>query len=208
LDDHSSDSFLSKLSELILKFDFRVDLVNLEESGYKNSAFQQYKKASECEYLTYIVEDDYFHSDDAITELWNSFHYFSQIASFNEVGIFPFDCPDRYNIQRESLSASKIFYGNNRYWRTTKHTTITSLYHSNTIRRYFPVFEKLALEYPQVNESNTINLLYNNMVDYGGPITMFSPIPSLAIHMSYEEPLSINTSMFNWKEKWTQINDY
>jgi hypothetical protein len=207
-DDHSSSSFIDKLPSLSSQFNLKVDVINLEETGYNNSAFQQYKKASQCEYLTYIVEDDYFHSEDAIAELWNSFHYFTKFIPFGEVGIFPFDCPDRYDIQREPISSCKLFYGNGRYWKTVKHTTITSLYHSHTIRRYFPIFEKLALDYPKVNESNTINLLYNNMVEHDGPITMFSPIPSLAIHMSYDEPISINTSMFNWKEQWAQINDY
>jgi hypothetical protein len=73
-------------------------------------------------------------------------------------------------------------------------------------KAYFPVFKKLALGYGYgVEESDTINHLYNNLVEHGGPVTLFSPIPSLAVHLSYEAPTEITTEMFNWKTRWEEV---
>lgn len=205
LDDHSSEDFLARVQAYSDKIGLGVELIQLEESGYNNSAYQQYVKAREAKYLVYIVEDDYFHAPEAILELWNSYHYFREFVPFGELGIFPYDCPDRYDINREYIQPTKLFYGNGRYWRTITQTTITAMYSADSIRRHFPIFEKLALEYPKVNESNTINLLYNNLVQYAGPITMFSPIPSLAIHMSYEKPITLTSSMNDWNSAWNNF---
>lgn len=202
LDDHSTEEFLTAISALAKKFDLEVDLENLLGVGFNNSAYQQFLEASRVSGLVYVVEDDYFHSDDAILEMYSAYHYFKNFIPFNEVAIFPYDCPDRYDLNREPNKPCRLFYGNGRYWKTVTSTTNTIFCNSEVIRNYFPIYEKLALEYPKVNESNTINTLYNDLISHAGPVTVFSPIPSLAIHMSYEEPITLTTKLNNWKVDW------
>ena len=64
---------------------------------------------------------------------------------------------------------------------------------------------KLALEYPNVNEQHTINRLYRSFSNMGGPLTCFNPIPSLAYHLSYAEPVAIKTDNLNWKALWDTV---
>lgn len=201
-DDHSSEEFLTALSAILSDCINPVEIINLQERGFNNSAHKQFLKATESEYLVYLVEDDYFHAENAIVEMWNAYHFFKQRQPFSEVSIFPYDCPDRYDQAREAMSPTMLFKGGERYWRTVTQTTNTMFISAESIRKYFKVFETLALEYPKVNESNTINLLYNNGVTHGGPITVYSPIPSLAYHMSYETPVVLTNSMRDWKEEW------
>ena len=64
------------------------------------------------------------------------------------------------------------------------------------------MYEKLALLYPTENEGTTINKLYKSFGKIDGNITVFSPIPSLAYHLSYQEPTVIMTDTLQWRDIW------
>lgn len=200
LDDHSSTAFLSDLDNILQNSFHPYEIINLEEYGFNNSAFEQFKAGLDAEGIVYFIEDDYFHAPDAISSMLAFMQDAQNILPFHPVAIYPYDCTHRY----WSVDSTKLFYHNMRYWRTVKYSANTLMIHSNVLRTYFPLFEKLAKEYPAENEDTTINMLYNNMVEHGGPITCFSPIPSCAIHMSYdnEAPTVLTNTFTNWKKEW------
>ena len=202
LDDHSSSEFLDELSNVLDKSFHSTEIVYLEGEGFNNSAYEQFKAGLDAEDLVYFVEDDYFHCKDAISSMLNFYRVISTTVQ-QHVVIHPYDCTHRY----WSVDPTKIFFFENRYWRTITYTSNTLLTHSSVIKNYWPVFELLGKEYPRVNEDTTINRLYNNMVMHGGPITCFNPMPSVAYHMSYENeaPNVITNTFTDWKKEW---NDY
>ena len=204
LDDHSDIDFLEKLNKVLQHSKHSVFINNLEQEGANYSWYTQFKEGSYSEELVYYVEDDYFHCDNAISSMMEFFSsgVTDDYKKFNGMVIYPYDCPHRYWPRLHD--AARIFYQGNRYWRTINHTAGTFMIHSNSIRNFWPVFESLALNYPALKESETINLLYSNLVTHGGPLACFSPIPSVAFHMSYanEPPNILETKFSNWKEEW------
>jgi len=90
--------------------------------------------------------------------------------------------------------------GGQRHWRTNTHTTCTFLTTPGVIRREWDLFEKFAKNYmkdPQVSEENTINLAWNKP-----NVQLFSPIPSLALHMQFKEQMDRTVI---WKQLWDMI---
>lgn len=205
LDDHSDIEFLNKLQTIVLhKSRHPVELRNLEIEGFNYSLHEQFKEALSTDDLIYFVEDDYFHCDDAIESMIS--FYESDITDsykkFNFMAIYPYDCPHRYWPQL--IDPTLMFYHSNRYWRTITHTAGTVMLHSNVVKNFWNIFEALAVNYPNVKESNSINLLYSNLVQHGGPVACFSPIPSVAQHISYqnEAPNILTTKFTNWEQDW------
>jgi len=199
LDDNSDVNFLIKLDKLLSSCSKSVDLIQLDESGFNNSAYQQFKLASECKDLVYTVEDDYLHEEDAIDNMIVAYNYFFSVFKLGTV-IFPFDCPFRYESGKEEHTL--LLHDGTRYWRQVKHTSYTILTHSSIFKKHLDVFSKLALEYPKVNEEHTINKLYKSVISNEGELCVFNPIPSVAYHLSYQEPVSIKTTHLNWKNLW------
>lgn len=206
LDDHSAEDFLIRLSSLVGKSRYPIDIVSLKGIGFNNSALAQFKEGLAAEELVYFVEDDYFHTDDAINSMLA--FYQSDITNsyrrFNSMALHPYDCPHRY--WPTLADPTLLFYHNNRYWRTIQHTSNTVMTHTNVIRTFWGIFENLANNYPEVREHNSINLLWSNLVTHGGPVACFSPIPSVAYHMSYENepPNNLTNKHISWQEAWEQ----
>lgn len=204
LDDHSDDIFLSKLNQLLDKSKHQTSIRHLEQEGFNYSALEQFKEGANSEDLVYLVEDDYLHTKDSITSMLSFFasNEVTPYARFNALAISPFDSPHRY--WPTLVDPCRIFYQGQRYWRTITHTSNTIMIHAQSMRNFWPVFETLAVHYPNAKESDTINLLYSNLVTHGGPIACVSPIPSVAYHISYENepPNDLKTTFTNWKDEW------
>lgn len=206
LDDHSDESFLSDLQNILKQCKANINIVHLEEKGFNNSAYKQFLLASESDDLVYTVEDDYLHDPDAINSMVISYDFLSNLYRDN-IMIFPFDCPFRYDLQK--LEPTVLLHDGMRYWRHVKHTTYTFLTHAQNIKKHFPVFKMLALQYPQVTEGDTINNLYKGVQTKNDEdILVFSPIPSLAYHLSYADPTEIKTNKLSWRSIWNMYNDF
>lgn len=199
LDDHSSSELLDKMASVLDKSFHSTQIVNLEGEGFNNSAYEQFRAGLEADDLVYFIEDDYFHCKDAIQSMLSFYRTMAPVLQ-QHIVVHPYDCTHRY----WSIDPAKIFFHENRYWRTTTHTSNTILTHSSIIKGYWFAFEALAKEYPKVTEDNTINRLYNNLVMHGGPVSCFNPMPSVAYHMSYENeaPNIITNTFTNWKKEW------
>ena len=202
LDDRSSSDFLNQLSDIVSAVDHNIVHVQTPDgvASQNHSAHQQFLQAAHCENLVYTVEDDYLHDPDALNEMLQAYHYFGQRFPADEILIFPFDCPFRYEPGREQ--PAYLFHSGVRYWRTVSHTTYTIFGHAQTFYKHRDVFEKLALGYPQENEDSTINQLYKRALNPDAPVAVFNPIPSLAYHLSYAEPPQIASSATDWRQLW------
>lgn len=204
LDDHSDADFLADIHEIVKDCRANVQIVLLSGpenvASFNYSAYEQFRLASEVNGLVYSVEDDYLHDEDAIESMLTAYQHISQRFPQDKVVIFPFDCPFRYEAGREEPTV--LLHDGKRYWRQVGHTTNTFLTNGRYIKDNFPVYAKLALEYPNVNEQHTINRLYRGFNNMGGTLTAFNPIPSVAYHLSYAEPVAIQTDNLCWKDIW------
>jgi hypothetical protein len=200
LDDNSSKDFLKKIDILLKKCNKPSSIKKLNKTGFNNSAYEQFLVASQCEDLVYTVEDDYLHESNAINNLLNAYFHLENRFK-DKIVLFPFDCPFRYEEGKEELTT--LFYDGVRYWRTTSYTTNTIFSNSSFFKKNFEVFKDLALNYPSVNESNTINTLYKkNISEKNKKYKLFSPIPSIAYHLAYQSPAEIKTEHLSWKHLW------
>ena len=201
VDDHSDDGFVIKLQEKISKIDSHIE--TLGGTGAQDSAVAQFNMAkNNGTDLVYLVEDDYFHANDAIDCMIDAWSTFNQIDEFHNTAIFPYDSIDRY--ERDFPEPCRLFYLDGLYWRTTTKTTFTVMLHHSNFCNSFGIFEYLGRNYTPtgITEDQTINKLWNNMVTFGGPIVLFNPVPSLAIHLEYQSPTNLTNGLLNWREKW------
>lgn len=207
LDDNSDTDFVADMHDVVKNCKATVSITTLNtpegRKSFNHSAYEQFKLASEVNGLVYSVEDDYLHDEDAIVSLINAYQYLSKRFSKDKIVLFPFDCPFRYEQGREE--PTMLLHDGQRYWRQVGHTTNTFFTDGNYIKEHFDVYAKLALEYPSVNEAHTINRLYRSFSNGSGALTVFNPVPSLAYHLSYVEPVSIKTDNLNWKDIWDAV---
>lgn len=205
LDDGSDEDFLAELRAIVSHSSYElISLVAPEGvASFNHSAHEQFRMASEVDGLVYSVEDDYLHDEDAIDSMLAAYSYLSKRFSQDRIVLFPFDCPFRYEAGREEPTV--LLHDGSRYWRQVNHTTNTFFTEGKHLKENFPVYAKLALEYPSVNESQTINRLYKSFNNMAGSLTAFNPIPSLAYHLSYAEPVAIKTDNINWRKLWDLV---
>lgn len=147
--------------------------------------------------LLYFVEDDYLHYPEAIDVLLRSYEQLRRLAPDGQVAITPYDCPDRY---LRGVYPTTMEFAAGRYWRTTRHTTGTFMVTRQTFERHLPKYLEFA-RYgtdPRVNEDTTINLVYRST-------PCFSPIPSLAIHLQYEETIPLLLPDGGWQRLWDSV---
>lgn len=207
LDDNSDAEFIADMHDIVKNCSADVEVISLNApegmASFNNSAYEQFRLAAEVDGLVYSVEDDYLHEETAIVSMLTAYNYLSQRFDQDKIVIFPFDCPFRYETGREEPTV--LLHDGNRYWRQVGHTTNTFLTDGKYLKEFFAVYAKLALEYPNVNEAHTINRLYKGFNNMSGNLTVFNPIPSLAYHLSYVEPVVIKTDNLSWKSLWDSI---
>ena len=203
LDDNSSKDFLKKVNKLLKNLNKPFTLKKLKKTGFNNSAYEQFLLASQCQDLVYTVEDDYLHESNAFNNLLNAYFHLENRFK-DKIVLFPFDCPFCYDEGGEELTT--LFYDGMRYWRTALGTTYTIFSKASFFRDNFEILKNLALNYPKVLESDTINTLYKkNLSEKNKKYNLFSPIPSIAYHISYQPPSEIKTEHLSWKHLWNNL---
>lgn len=206
LDDHSSKKTITFLESLCEENSF-IELVRLEEKGYRNSGYLQYQHCADSDAdIVYSVEDDYLHCPNAIQEMLDSFVIFKNNIQMDIV-VYPFDAPEIYN---PPSGFSVVVHGSKRHWRTGYFTTMVLMTTPKFIKENFQVFGTLAANYDgnyirkmkenefRYHESNTIWNLWTK----DNKAVRFNPIPSLALHMQFDAQLD---PFIDWQKWW---NDY
>lgn len=180
LDDHSSDKTLTFFESLRSKSNIDITIERCTHKGYNYSAYRQFEKCREIGTdLVYSVEDDYLHFPEAIRQMIIMFGQFKEIVG-NQIAIRPDDDLFTYSPNNHhSIYRSAILLGEDRHWRTLTTCHNTFFTHVNVIDQYWELFASLAkfFKHLDITEDDTINKLWNT-------IPLFSPIPSLAIHVS------------------------
>lgn len=194
LDDHSSQELIDFFYQECYNIQYTV--VSLDEGGYNYSALKQFEYCSAIgkEWI-YSVEDDYLHFPEAISIMLKEAEIFKQMFGTN-IAIRPDDDVFTYSLNTEyAQKPYRIFLGSDRHWRTLHNTHNTIFTHVNVIREYWELFAALAKFFrkTRVNEDGTINTLWSDGATAHGPVPLFSPIPTLAIHISQNnEPHTVD----------------
>ena len=197
VDDHSTEELKSFMIGLLNLYHIEFDIIELEETGNGASLLKCYNLAKDHpdnEFI-YFCEDDYLHDESAL-KVMSDFRSTLKEYGVNEQGfvIHPCDYIDRYQPGR--LYNSFILLGKDRHWRQVKHTTGTFALPARVIKDYwnrYAKFAKIGIE-SGVTEDNSINLVYDI-------VPCFSPMPTLAIHLQYNNTLSPLIDWRGWANK-------
>jgi hypothetical protein len=145
--------------------------------------------------VLYFVEDDYFHFKSCLPEMISAYETFKRNLGNLSVAIHPADSPLEY--RPGYIFPSRIVLGEFRHWRTTVSSSFTLMISRHSFIKHYKKFEDYA-KFDGVNyhEANTINLMF---VD---DVHLFSPIPTLAIHVGYLDPPAPFISLKDfWKDQ-------
>jgi len=196
IDDHSSPECLAGIERLLSVCKHPTKLIPLENTGNGASLLCSYEYGRDHgRDVIYFVEDDYLHYPSAIIEMFETYHDFKKNLGGKEVAIHPADDPKDY--LPHAIPLSRIVLGRKRHWRTNFWTTGTLLIHSSMLVAHWDKF--MAFTHygtPGVSEDTTINKIWKE-----GHVTLFTPIPSVAIHMQFSEDIPAFT---DWKILWDQ----
>jgi hypothetical protein len=207
LDDNSTQTWLEILNDhLIPKSKHPVELIRLPTVGFNASALAQFEKMAQCPGLVYSVEDDYLHEEGAIGELIQTWEHFSQSFSSmgRQIALFPFDMPDSY--VPPWLAPCTVVHGPKRHWRTGVWTTNTMLIPGPKVREHWKWFELYATQFRtewgmqnNIHEGTTIANIFRE------DVLLFSPIPSLALHMQFETQ---KDPYIDWRARWNSVPNW
>ena len=186
VDDHSSNETLQFLSRQ------RAFLEPLEGTGNNASLQKVFELAADSKAdVVYVVEDDYLHYPEAISEAMGTFEYFQKMMGREDICLSLVDCPLNYAPPRDGLNA-QIVGGTKRAWRTNNHTGGTFMTTPEVINKYWGAFDTLAKHWPNENENTTWNKIWANQVP------LFTPMIPLAYHLSIHHPFH------PWDKLWRQ----
>ena len=213
LDDNSTEEFIEELKVILSDCTVEYELVHLGpkpdefKHSFNYSAYEQFRYGRDlAKELVYFVEDDYLHATDAIGSMIRFYYDMRPLTDLTNIAIYPYD--STHNYETPNSEPCRLMTHNGRFWRTTRKTANTMFIHSDDVRQYWPLFDMIAKKYEfggGIYEDHTINRMWNNGVTYGGPITLFSPIPSTAIHVSFAEPVKINIELNDWQEFYNKV---
>lgn len=197
LDDHSDLDMVDYMRDKIKSLTYSALLIPLTETGNNASLRANLKYAEEnCRDLIYFVEDDYLHTESAITEMILAYTDFTTKRG-KSVVISPCDHVTEYwdpDINDPKRSLCRVVMGKQRHWRTTHGTPATYLIDQRIFKTYKDLYEKYTHydPYENITENNTINLIYEKE-------DCFSPIPSLTAHITH---VGNSAPFFDWRSLW------
>ena len=200
-DDHSSQDMIDRVHKVFSESKHPYEFHALEERGWNSSGHAQFDRgrASEAD-LVYFIEDDYLHYPTAIDEMVHAYKTFKRNLGV-EIALHPYDDPDNY--LPLFIDECRIVLGKNRHWRTNKYSTFTFMCNPEIVRKFWSRFYTVATEYMtewgeknEIQEGTTINHLWR------WEVKLFTPIPSLALHMGYERQLD---PFIDWKALWDSV---
>lgn len=210
LDDHSSNELLNSLKSIFKYSKHSWEIISLKESGFNHSGYMQFKTCRDSDAdLVYSVEDDYLHCKNAIPEMLFSYEYLKGYYHLRkELCIFPFD--NREDYEYGYIIPGRVFRTPKRHWKEGIWTTFTMMTTPKVFRDHWNIFEKLSLKYKpfpsneddMVVEGNTISNIWKTHV------VRVNPIPSLALHVQFEEQRDPHIDDLDWWHKYSKIDNF
>ena len=212
-DDKSNDESLSQINKILNITNIETKLININENEFVNEISVtdiEGKKISknmisnmrnilksiqiaehENSDLFYFLEDDYIHTNDAITEMLFSYEKISSQLN-RELFLCPADYPYLYS----TIDNTKLFFGNMRHWRTVNESLITFLTSKKMIMKYLNDLKLMGTKRHHPMELN-LHKIYEK--EY-----CLSPIPSLAMHTTNINSIYGLPPNFDWKKIWEE----
>ena len=214
-DDKSNDDCLNKIKKLLENTKIETEIINLDENEFiseinvkdvngdkistnmisnmrnilKSIKISEENKSD----LFYFLEDDYIHTQDAITEMLFTYEKLSSQLN-REIFLCPADYPFLYS----NIDDTKIFFGNTRHWRTVKETLITFMTSKKMLQNYINEFKLMgSLRHHPMEQK--LHEIYEK--EY-----CLSPMPSLAMHATNINSMYGIPPNFDWKKVWEENN--
>jgi len=179
LDDHSSDECVANIKNIISHCRFPTTFIPVEDgTGASHTTYRVYDLVEKhCDDLWMHIEDDYVHFPESIQDMIDTVVELEENTG-NMIAINPHDDIWRYTRQ---IYESILLLGPYRHYRTVKHTTYTCLASRAIYDKYRNYFQDSAEWITKKDENETINQVWNQP-----DVMLFSPIPSLALHLMEE----------------------
>jgi hypothetical protein len=194
-DDRSDSSVIDKIKGLCSKLECGYEIITTKEAGQGPSLNETFAYAKNKNALFYFCEDDYLHSNDAVSEMM-SFYQKVFYQTKQHLLIHP---QEHESIYSQFSYPSYIVLGENRRWRTMSHATHTFFVHSSVVSEYWDYFENtkyMGLKNSKLrhlgSEKKTTDRLFQH-------IPGFSPIPAVAVHLQEAHCLP---PFCDWRELW------
>lgn len=198
-DDHSDEPSLANLRRILANSQFKCSLHSLDSYGVMPSIMACYRYGLKHgrEWI-YFAQDDYLHDPQAMTLMVCEARQFSNNLG-TPASIYPFNDPYRY-LPHNVGEKVHVVRGRDRHWRTNYHTASCFMTHHDLVSRHWDLFERMgqsALS-PTI-EDDSINQLFISRGLY-----LFTPIPSLALHLQYESEFD---PFMDWRMWWDLYAD-
>ena len=144
--------------------------------------------------IIYFVEDDYLHSEDAITEMIFAYEKFNSIFS-KDLVLLPSDYPYLY----AKDDTTKIYLGEKYHWRLVSESLVTFMTSKRVIEENYKNLEKMGIEWVDPWEK-PLHDIYNSN-------PCLSPVPSLAVHCANINSVFGVSPFVDLKELWKKNID-
>jgi len=209
-DTNSNEADIKKIKEILIKSNISHKFISINLENFKDKITPGYSKAkfsnmanfynslliakNEKADLIYFVEDDYLHTQGAITEMIYSYEKFYSIFS-NEIILLPADYPYLYTKDDHT----NIYLGEKNHWRLVSESLVTFMTSKSLIEKNFNDLERMGIEWIDPWEKPLHKIYENN--------PCLSPIPSLAVHCANINSVFGVSPFINLKDLW-ETNNY
>jgi len=209
-DTNSTKEDIDKIQEILNKSNIENKFKSIDLDSFKNKIKSGYSKAKfsnmanfytslmiakeESDDIFYFVEDDYLHSEDAITEMIFAYEKFNTIFS-KDLVLLPSDYPYLY----AKDEATKIYLGEKYHWRLVSESLVTFMTSKRVIEENYNNLEKMGIEWVDPWEK-PLHDIYNLN-------PCLSPVPSLAVHCANINSVFGVSPFVDLKELWEKNID-
>ena len=204
-DTNSPKEDIDKIQEMLNKSNIENKFKSIDLDSFKDKIKSGYSKAKfsnmanfytsltianeESADIIYFVEDDYLHSEDAITEMIFAYEKFSTIFS-KDLVLLPSDYPYLYTKDE----ATKIYLGEKYHWRLVSESLVTFMTSKSVIDENYNNLKKMGIEWTDPWEKPLHNIYKSN--------PCLSPVPSLAVHCANINSVFGISPFVDLKELW------
>ena len=209
-DTNSPKEDIDKIQEILNKSNIENKFKSIDLDSFKNKIKSGYSKAKfsnmanfysslmiakeESDDILYFVEDDYLHSEDAITEMMFAYEKFNTIFS-RDLVLIPSDYPYLYSKDE----ATKIYLGEKYHWRLVSESLVTFMTSKRVIEENYKNLEKMGIEWVDPWEKPLHDIYSSN--------PCLSPVPSLAVHCANINSVFGVSPFVDLKKLWEKNKD-
>ena len=209
-DTNSPKGDIDKIQEILKKSNIENKFRSIDLESFKDKIKPSYSKAKFSNManfytslmiakegsadIVYFVEDDYLHSEDAITEMIFAYEKFNTIFS-NDLVLLPTDYPYLY----AKDEVTKIYLGEKYHWRLISESLVTFMTSKRVIEENYKSLEKMGIEWIDPWEKPLHDIYKSNLC--------LSPVPSLAVHCANINSVFGVSPFVDLKRLWEKNKD-